>query len=132
MNWMMLGVLMVSLATTYAWWCRVRVINLRQDIFDIRDRLFDEAVALGEVDDPAHQDARAHLNRLATAKIISIPVLGYLSLGVSAAPHKKAANFKLGRAIDSALDESAKRVFAYLIHDARVASSKIAPSSDTL
>lgn len=60
----MLSCLGISLALTYAWWTRYRVIALRQDLFSLRDELWDLMRAEGKLDHPAHRALRDHLNRL--------------------------------------------------------------------
>lgn len=74
------GPLLISLAVSYAWWSKVRVIRIRQDIFDKRDELFDLAVELNGLDDPAYRFARDHLNALAaTVESLSLPALFFVA-----------------------------------------------------
>ena len=73
------GSLIASLALSYAWWTHVRIVRLRQDIFDKRDELFDIASRLDRLDDPAYRAARRHLNSAANAaKVISFEFLFYV------------------------------------------------------
>jgi hypothetical protein len=119
MIWLFVGVLLVSLSLAYAWWTRVRVINLRQDIFDLRDELFVSAMALDQLDDPAHTSARDHLNAVAmTADFLTIPLLAYLlHAGVGAKQVVRSQKHELQRAIDDALEHCASRIAFYLTHE---------------
>lgn len=69
------GLVGLSFVITYAWWCRFRVWVLRQDLFEIRDRLWDEAMRCGFIDDPAHRDARDAINAMIRfCPRLSVPV----------------------------------------------------------
>lgn len=57
-----LGAFLMSSAIAYACWASVRVTFLRQELFAIRDRLWDETRILGAFNDPAYQETRQHLN----------------------------------------------------------------------
>ena len=85
---MFIGAFIVSAALSYAWWIKVRVIDLRQDIFDIRDELFDQAVERGWLSDPAYRAARTRLNSMAAnAHTLSVPVLDFLARRVESNTH---------------------------------------------
>lgn len=58
----MLGVCGVSVALTYAVWTKLRVLILRQELLDIRDDLFDKAVNVGGLTEPAYTEAREFMN----------------------------------------------------------------------
>lgn len=58
------GCLILSLVITYAWWIHLRVWFFRQDLFAIRDELWDAVRAKGALDDPAHRDLRDAINSL--------------------------------------------------------------------
>lgn len=62
-----IGTLTTSLALSYAWLTRIRVIRLRQFVLEMRDALFDVANGLGALDDPAYRAARSHLNAVANS-----------------------------------------------------------------
>ena len=113
------GMMIVSCALSYAWWCKVRVVQLRQDLFDLRDALFDAASDIGALDDPAYRAARRHFNAIArTAEHITIPVLAFvLHRGVSRNEMLKSDNPRLQEEIDRALDSCADRLRAYLLKD---------------
>ena len=49
-------------AIAYLWWCHVRVTFLREDLFMIRDRLWDQARQHDMLEDPAYLRAREVLN----------------------------------------------------------------------
>jgi len=53
---------LLSVIATYAWWVHFRVWIFRQDLFLIRDRLWDQALLAGELDNPHHRAARDALN----------------------------------------------------------------------
>ena len=54
----------ISSVLTYAWWIHFRVWMLRQDLFEIRDDLWDEMSEKGELDDPAHRETREGINSM--------------------------------------------------------------------
>lgn len=54
----------LSVVITYAWWAKLRVWVLRQDLFAVRDHLWDEMAAAGRLDDPAYRDFRDAINSL--------------------------------------------------------------------
>lgn len=114
------GVLLISGALTYAWWIRVRVVCLRQDIYDLRDELFDIALKLRALDDPGYKATRAHLNGLArSAEVISVPLAIYAStLETEAAAHRghsfRSADPALQSSIDDVHDRCARRLVRFL------------------
>ncbi len=61
---LIIGVFSLSSFLAYAWWTKVRVWMLRQDLFEIRDRLWDRMRAEGLLDHPAHRWYRNNLNAL--------------------------------------------------------------------
>lgn len=52
----------LSLVLAYALWVKLRVVLLRQALFEIRDDMFDQVAALGRLDDPAYLVRRASIN----------------------------------------------------------------------
>ena len=67
---------LLSVAICYAWWVRFRVWMLRQDIFNIRDELWESMRLSGELDDPSHREMREALNAL----IRLAPLLSVLTI----------------------------------------------------
>lgn len=59
-----IGCALFSASLSYAWWTRLRVLLLREDLFHLRDELFDAAIAHDRLDDPAHRDLRNRFNGL--------------------------------------------------------------------
>ena len=117
---LIIGMLTVSFALTYAWWCKVRVIRLRQDIFDRRDELFDLAAKLAGHSDPAYKDARRQLNTIASvADTISIPVFLYWIYRGERTKREvhQHADPQMQAAIDEALMWCAERVARYLLRE---------------
>ena len=58
------GMLLLSSLLAYACWTKIRVWMLREDLFAIRDRLWDRMRAEGMLDHPAHRSYRNALNAL--------------------------------------------------------------------
>lgn len=56
--------LALSLVLTYALWVRYRVWVFRQDLFKIRDELWDEMLKLGNLDLTEHREFRDGINSL--------------------------------------------------------------------
>lgn len=119
MMWIAIGTVMVSLALSYAWWTRVRVINFRQDVFDIRDELFDRAMELGALDDGAYKAARNHLNSAAnTMEMVTVWGVAYYvrHVGVvTTAKEMATKNAPLQEAICNAMEALAVRLTRYLV-----------------
>jgi len=116
-----IGMVLASLSITYAWWVRIRVINLRQDIYDIRDRLFDKALALESLSDPAYREAREHLNKVAAiVNRLSLMVLAFVLGQGRSEPmgdRFKTSNFELQHAINESLEASSSRLAHYLFRE---------------
>lgn len=112
------GTTMLSAALAYAWWCRIRVVALRQDIFDLRDGLYDVALAESIFDDPAYRSAREHLNRVANVSdSITIPVLVFvLHRGVTELPRPRSRNDRMEQAIELAMRQCVERIMRFLWH----------------
>lgn len=124
---LILGTTIISLAVTYAWWVRIRVTRLRQDLFEIRDALFIQAAKWGEFDDPGYRATREYINGLASqANTITLPTLMYFiavgknddqsaSEGEPLFPH--AASTRMERASQAALAEVSARLVDYLLRE---------------
>ena len=112
------GTTMLSAVLAYSWWCRIRVVALRQDIFDLRDGLFDVALAESIFDDPAYRFARQHLNQVANvADSITIPVLAFvLHRGVKEITQPKSDNDRMQQAIELAMRQCVERIMRFLWH----------------
>ena len=54
----------LALLVCYAWWSRFRVWVLRQDLFAIRDVVWDAMRAQGMLEDPAHREFREGINAM--------------------------------------------------------------------
>ncbi len=119
MIWLTFGVLTISFVTTHAWWSKVRVVRLRQDIFDIRDALFDVAGKVQAFGDPAYRDARRQLNSVARiADAINVHTLAYfLSANVPQRERLRSNCAELQKAIDNGLEECTDRISSYLRYE---------------
>ena|SRR5208337_2428697 len=94
---------------SYAWWLRFRVWMLRQDLFTIRDDLWDVMRQAGRLDDPTYLEMREALNALIrTAPLLS--VLTVLRL-VSQGTH---ANILIEAELEPALQEARNRTILRL------------------
>lgn len=119
MIWLILASILTFLASSgaaYLWWVKVREMRLRQDIFAIRDDLFDLAVNQAWLDDPAYQAFRKHLNTLlALAHHLSVPTLIHLSeLPVKKAEFPRSENNKLQEELDRCMAKVAARIVNYI------------------
>ncbi len=59
-----IGSLICSFGITYFWWVKFRVWRLREDLFVIRDELWDRARAEGNLDHESHRQFRDVINSL--------------------------------------------------------------------
>ncbi len=104
---------------SYAAWCLVRVLFIRQELFAVRDSLWDRARDLDGFNDPAYQQARDHLN--AGIKVVpscSVSLLKYTMKHCrGAAPTRiKSQNPELQAAIDEAYSKSARWFAKYILY----------------
>jgi hypothetical protein len=110
------AVCVLNVAIAWAWWIKVRVVNLREDLFAIRDHLFDRAAELGRLDDPAYKACRARMNALLKmASTISVPTLGYI-FASDPVPTKgiRSDSRELQSAIDETVNRAARRIARYV------------------
>jgi len=114
-----LGVAGLSLLITYAWWVRFRVISFRQDIYQLRGVLFDKALSLNALDDPAYRKLREHLNSIATvAEWITIPIVArYLNSGVGPKVLPQSSSPVVQELLDNTIEECASRLQHYLMFE---------------
>lgn len=71
-----LAALGVGSAISYAWWSKLRVIGLREDIYAIRDELWDAARRSHAFDNEEYQATREVLHScIQGAALISLPVI---------------------------------------------------------
>lgn len=114
---LVLGMSMIGWATCYALWSHARVVFLRQNLFAIRDRLWDRALELDAFEDPAYQQARRHLNSMiGVAGTLSMQTLEIISkVDLPRSPEIATRNSALQIAIDEARLEAADTVITYLL-----------------
>lgn len=118
MVYIILGSALMSLSVSYAWWLHVRIIDLRQDIYDKRDALFDIATELGALDDPAYRQARRHLNHIArTVEFVSFDILVYIGKNAPSVSNLETDNERLRQAIDETMGWCAKRIVNSLLYE---------------
>jgi hypothetical protein len=115
-----LGLTGIWAPIAYAWWVKIRVMRLRQDLYDVRDQLFDVAADRKGSEDPAYVAARDHLNSVAAISAdLSIPLLIFLisqSDGEEfVRPISKDA--ELQAAIDKMYRWSADRLSSYILKE---------------
>lgn len=114
------GVLLMSLGIAGAWWTKVRVIWLRQDIYDLRDELFMESVRRDCVQDPGIQAAREHLNAIArVSPVLSISfIANAIQLGlVESREFPRSDDKELGKLIESTMNKAGLRIQRYLLRE---------------
>lgn len=114
-----LSATLLSCVVTYAWWTVIRIVELREDLFIIRNGLFDVASSCDAFDDPAYLSARAQLDGLIRlADFLSLPILFYL---VAFVDHKQpqsppfSKNAQLQAAIENARSAAAARMARFAI-----------------
>ncbi len=112
------GLATTSLALAYANWVRVRVIRLRQDLFEIRDDLFDAAAALCAFDDPAYREYRAGINAMIRfASVLSVPMIVFANTSKERTDDfMRSEDAELQEAIDHARSRLESLLATYLIH----------------
>lgn len=117
-----IGALIIGLAISYAWWCRLRVIYLRQDLFKLRDELWLVARRRDRLEDKAYSDARDILNWcIRGASFISLPQL--ISSLIEARmrsnqfEERKTDDSEMQAAIDKTNQELVERLGRYVLRD---------------
>ena len=113
------GASMSAWALVYAWWAHVRVTFLRQELFQIRDCLWDTARELKAFDDPAYRQAREHLNAaIAVAGTFSMQSLQMAADAYAGAQVSKplvSDNPQINEAINKAREAAADTIMTYLL-----------------
>lgn len=119
---LVIGVVLVSGAITYSLWIVVRVLLLRQDLYDLRDHLFDEAAKIGALKDPAYRDLRNTLNGLARiADRVNIPTA--VSIAIQEPPRRgdtptgrpESPREDVQHLVDVVYDRLSQRLLRYLL-----------------
>jgi len=118
-----IGSLGISLVTVYLMWVQFRVVVFRQQIFAIRDELWDQARKLDALDDMAHRKARRLLNGLIRfapmLNVATLMVLFIRSSGSKSASEQvmlQTDNAALKTAIDRSLSAANVRSFDYILY----------------
>lgn len=76
---LMLGTAGLSLLTFYIGWTKFRIFCIRQDLFQIRDELWDKARDLNCFEDEGYKAARDQLNSMIRiAHKVNLPVMAYV------------------------------------------------------
>jgi len=115
-----LGVLLLTFVCSYAAWTKFRVVRLRQDLFGIRNRLWDRMRELGSFDDPAHLATRERINAMIRfAHLLNLPMMFFLMIkipkpAVPAIPSSSDPDTQI--AIDEATDASVNCVLSYMVY----------------
>ncbi len=116
-----IGLVIASWGIAYAWWVKVRVYRLRDDLFAIRDNLFDEAASLDAFEDEGYRATRATINAcIQAAGTLSIPMLVCAYVDASELPpfqRPRSDNEKLDAAIGPAMDAFHNRVMRYVVYE---------------
>ncbi|MEX2187489.1 MAG: hypothetical protein WD875_11870 [Pirellulales bacterium] len=114
-----IGSFLVAISVAYSWWASSRAVFLREEIFGIRDRLWDVARAENAFDDEAYRHARHHLNSLIrTAGLYSVRAIETatrLMPKEEHVPHPKSENEVLQRAIADAYLKSGRAVGRHVL-----------------
>lgn len=110
---------LLGAVTTYALWIRVRVLLLRQDLFAIRDALFDRIVKLGKLDDPAYRHARDEINGvIRIAAGLSVSTIGYaITCKAKGTPTPTSEDEAVREAVRDAKSKAATRLGKYLLRE---------------
>ncbi len=110
------GTTMLAAGLSYAWWVGFRVWMLRQDLFSIRDELWDAMKARDSLDEPAHRAMRASLKAFVrVAPLLSVfTLLGILAEGASSHHVDEPSDFP---EIEAARHKTVSRVMNYLFFE---------------
>lgn len=113
-----LGAALVSAGLSYAWWVKLRVWMLRQDLFRIRDEMWDAMRAKGLLDDPAHREARDSINTMirVASSLSFFSILKLIESGLHAF-RKISSDEELPLEVRIARTEAFIRISQYLLYD---------------
>jgi hypothetical protein len=114
-------VTLLSFVLTYAWWVRFRVWMLREDLFAIRDGLWDAMREQGTLDDPEHRRVRDEINNLIRiAPLFSVWTV--ISIAIETMLEKGNFDFLTQRCdspiVQKAREAFIRRVSRYLLFEA--------------
>jgi hypothetical protein len=113
-----IGTLLLTLLSLYVAWTKFRVLKLRQQLFDTRNLLWDEARRLNCLNDPAYSEVREVLNAMiCTAHRVDLAVVLHLmsqkQLKVSEYPQSN--NLEFQTAIDEACNRTSRQLTNYVL-----------------
>jgi hypothetical protein len=109
---MTIGYVGLSLILVYSIWVPLRVWHYRQDLFEIRDRMWDEMRQLGAIDDAAHKEVRTTINGLIRcAPALSLLLVCYLAQTRKSAP----AAVDIPEPVRQALSEVRQRTQRFVV-----------------
>lgn len=113
------GAAIIGTAIGYAWWSSIRTTFFREDLFAIRDAMWDSARQLDCLEDPQYQYMRDVLNScISAASFMSIPQMTH-SMLVSASPRVavKSSRHEVAEVVEQAEKQLVLRVTRYIILD---------------
>jgi hypothetical protein len=112
-----IGATIVSSGTAYLCWTYLRIVLLRQQLFEIRDAMWDKARERRGFNDPAYREARSRLNSaIHMVHWITLPVIARAIDAPS--PNSsfiKSRDLVLQEAIDEAYSAFANRILHHLM-----------------
>lgn len=114
-----LGTFLLTFVVCSAWWIRVRVILLREELFAVRDELWDRAFELEKLNDSAYQEMREHINALiqAAGYVTFITLILATMSGRNPPERRRSEDEQLQESIDLAYTKVAKSVLGYCLDD---------------
>lgn len=117
--WFLAGCAIFSAGVGYAWWIKIRVTILRQDFFALRDGLFNRAMELDALDDPAYREARRRVNAIIqfAHRWNTIMVVFLVARPVGRMPVVRSERPELQAAIDDTLNRVSQRACEFIYCD---------------
>lgn len=111
--------LALSSGISYGFWVVLRVAKLRQDLFIIRDRLFDLAAGYNRLSDPAYLEFRASINGVIRgAGMLSISTVACTFVYATKRDGPVRTDFEpLQNELDQANGEVSRRVISYILNE---------------
>lgn len=107
------GSFLLTGCAAYAAWCDIRVRLFRQQMFAIRNQMFDKAVASGTLDHPHYLEARQSMNRLIRfAPLISTGMMKRVFAAAGEVPARKGERLPF---VDAATREFSTCVMNYVL-----------------
>jgi len=117
-RYQMIEYLQLAVGVFYLMWTKFRVTILRQKLFEIRDELWEKALKLDSLDDPAYLKIRSRFNSMIrSAHAISVPTLTVAMVQMSDQQQEyiTSDNPKMQQHLEEAISDATLHILRYIV-----------------